>query len=318
VTGLADDAVALVLVLHHVLADGVGGLAVLANLADHPADHPGEGRSLPARPPSARRLAADAMAARLRALSHAPAAWRDLRPSMAAGGGLTPVRAAACSLIQPTGPRRRLGVVQADLAAVRATAHRDGGTVNDAVLTAVAGALRRLLAGRGESVETFAVAVPVAGRRAASTSQLGNQVAPLLVAVPGSGDVAHRVARVGAAVRAGRASASGPPPIAVLGPVFRAAAALGGYRWYMRHQHRIHTLVSHVRGPDQPIAIAGATVETIIPVAVGEAGNTTVCFTVLSYAGTLTVTAVADPDHIPDLPALTDALRAEFASLTGV
>jgi hypothetical protein len=43
----------------------------------------------------------------------------------------------------------------------------------------------------------------------------------------------------------------------------------------MRHQHRIHTLVSHVRGPGEPVSIAGATVESIIPVAVGEAGNTT-------------------------------------------
>jgi diacylglycerol O-acyltransferase len=40
VTGLADSRVALVLVLHHVLADGVGGLAVLANLLDSRADAP--------------------------------------------------------------------------------------------------------------------------------------------------------------------------------------------------------------------------------------------------------------------------------------
>ena len=35
-------------------------------------------------------------------------------------------------------------------------------------------------------------------------------------------------------------------------------------------------------------------------------------FDVLSYDGTLTVTAVADPDHFPELGTLTDALRAEL------
>ena len=40
ITGLADGRIALVLVLHHALADGVGGLAVLANLADTPLTRP--------------------------------------------------------------------------------------------------------------------------------------------------------------------------------------------------------------------------------------------------------------------------------------
>jgi hypothetical protein len=205
--------------------------------------------------------------------------------------------------------------VQTDLAALRAVAHRHGGTVNDAVLTAVAGALHRVLERRGESVAAFALAVPVAGRRTATASQLGNQVSPLLVTVAGTGDPPARLRQISAAVRAHREAATGPPPIALLGPVFRAAAAVGGYRWYMNHQHRIHTLVSHVRGPDQPITFAGATVGAIIPVAVAEAGNTTVNFEVLSYAGTLTITAVADPDHVPDLATLTDGLRAELALL---
>lgn len=234
---------------------------------------------------------------------------------MMAGGGLAPARAASCSLREPTGPRRRLGVVYADAADLRAVAHRYDGTVNDAVLVVVAGALRRLLAGRDEAVDSLAVAVPVAGRRAASASRLGNVVAPLLVTVPAAGDPGHRIASVAAAVRAGKARAIGSPPIAVLGPLFRAAAALGAYRWYLRHQRRIHTLVSHVRGPDRPLTLAGAAVTGIIPVAVGEAGNLTVSFTVLSYAGTVAITVVADPDRVPDLPALTRALRDEIASL---
>jgi diacylglycerol O-acyltransferase len=46
------------------------------------------------------------------------------------------------SLNQPTGPRRRLDVIAADLAAVRELGHARGGTVNDVLLAAIAGALR--------------------------------------------------------------------------------------------------------------------------------------------------------------------------------
>ena len=105
---------------------------------------------------------------------------------------------------------------------------------------------------------------------------------------------------VAAQVRAGRENATGPPPIAVVGPAFRLAAALGGYRWCLNHQHRLHTLVSHVRGPDRPVAFGGAAVRAIIPVGVGEARNVTAGFEVLSYAGTLT-----------------DALRDELVALAG-
>jgi len=77
-----------------------------------------------------------------------------------------------------------------------------------------------------------------------------------------------------------------------------------------------HTLVSYVRGPEQPITFAGDSIHTIIPGAVGETGNTTVFFEVLSYAGTLTITAIVDPDRFPNLSTLTEGLQAELALLT--
>jgi diacylglycerol O-acyltransferase len=310
VTGLADGAVALVLVLHHALADGVGGLAVLANLIDAPATMPGACFPRPA--PTRGRLARQALASRLEALRHAARSWHLLRTSMGAGGGLRPPRAARCSLNQRTGPGRRLAVVGADLAAVRAAAHRHGATVNDAVLVAVAGALHRVLLTRGESVGTLVVTVPVSGRRPESGPALGNMVSPMLVSVPATGAVPDRLRQVAAQVRAHRVAATGPPPIAVLGWLFRPLAALGGFRWYMNHQHRFHTLVSHVRGPAEPVTFGGCPVTSAIPVGVGPGGNIPAYFEVLSYADALTLTAIVDPGHFGDLSALTDALRAEL------
>ena len=314
ITGLAGGTVALVLVLHHALADGVGGLAVLANLVDGEAG--ASSICFPRPAPTARKLAREAWLSRWRGLCHSRQSWRLLRASMSASGGLRPPRAAACSLNQRTGPHRQLAAVQVDMSTLRTAAHRHGATTNDAILVAVAGALHQVLETRGEHVGTLVVTVPVSGRRSGSGPALGNVVSPMLVAVPATGDVGQRLEQVAAQVRAHKASAAGPPPIAVLGWLFRPLAALGGYRWYMNHQHRFHTLVSHVRGPAEPVTLGGYPVTSAVPAGVAEGGNTTVYFEVLSYAGTLTISAITDPDHFPGHPRLTDALRAELDQIT--
>ncbi len=105
-------------------------------------------------------------------------------------------------------------------------------------------------------------------------------VSPMLVSVPATGPVAARLGEVAAAGRAHKASATGPPPIALRGWLFRTLAALGGYHWYLIHQHRFHTLVSHVRGPAEPVTFGGVGVVSAVPVGVAEGGNITVSFEV--------------------------------------
>jgi diacylglycerol O-acyltransferase / wax synthase len=95
---------------------------------------------------------------------------------------------------------------------------------------------------------------------------VGNLVSPMLVDVPTTGGLGARLAQVEAAVHAHRAAATGPPPIAILGGVFRFLARLGGYRFHMNHQHRFHTLVTHVRGPAEPVTFGGHQVSAAIPV----------------------------------------------------
>lgn len=102
----------------------------------------------------------------------------------------------------------------------------------------------------------------------------------------------------------------------MLQPLFRLIAAAGLYHLYLDHQRRLHTLVSSVRGPDRPLTLFGAPIAAIVPVSVAEAGNLTVNFLALSYAGTLTVTVVADPDRVVDLPVLARALQVELDALT--
>lgn len=60
------------------------------------------------------------------------------------------------------------------------------------------------------------------------------------------------------------------------------------------------------------LAFGGLPITSAVPVSVGPGGNIPVYFEVLSYAGTLTLTAVADPSLLPDLDGLADCLRAEL------
>lgn len=313
-TGRADGATSLVVVLHHVLADGVGGLAVLAALVDP--GGPAPVQPFPRKRPPARELALDAWRPRVRSLGRFSWWLRQVRRSFAAAGGLAPPRVPPCSLLRPTGPRRAIGVVSVDGRKLRETAHRFGATGNDAVLAAVAGALQRVLRGRGEAVDAIVIAVPVSGRRSDDDASLGNMVSPMLVTVPATGDARSRLLAVSGDVRRHRSDASGPPPIALLGGLFRPLAALGGFRWYMRHQQRLHTLVSHVRGPEDTVHLAGRPVRAAVPIALSENGNVTAYFEVLSYAGTVSVTAIVDLDGFPDLDLLLAGLRDELDVLT--
>ncbi len=314
VTGLSDGRLGLVLLLHHALADGVGGLAVLGHLVD-----PGPAPAVPTSPgvlPSRRRLTADALRSRIAGCSRLPRAWQAVLTSGATSGGLRPPRAAPCSLTAPTGPRRRFLVARADRERLRSAAHAHGGTINDALLCAVTGALRTLLQQRSEAVDTLRVAIMVAAHEPVRVAGSGNRVAPLVVGLRTDGEPAVRLARISAEVRSARGSAAGTSLIASMGPVFRWLAACGAYRSYLRRQRRFHTVVSNVAGPVGPLTYAGAPVTSIVPVSVGEAGNITVSFLALSYAGTLTVTVQADPECAADLSLLGADLQDELDVLT--
>jgi hypothetical protein len=195
-------------------------------------------------------------------------------------------------------------------------AHRHGATVNDAVLVAIGAALQDLLAARGEAADPIEVGVPVSMRRCTTAMRLGNQVAPILVPVPAGGGVAERLETVAATVRRGRSAATQPPPAGVATAMWWFGR-LGLLRRYMGRQRRMHTMVSSVHGPDEHITIGGSTVASIVPLASAETGNIRVSFDVLSYAGTLTITVIADPDTVPDLSDLTTALRSELNAMAG-
>jgi len=322
VTDIADPHgnTALVMVMHHVLADGIGGLAVLAHLVDG-ADVSDElGRSIPpdrhrACPkPRTRELLADNVIERLRSLRRVPqsvaglpAAWAELGRGI---GG----RAPRCSFNAPTGVRRAVGTVEVDLDATRVEGRRWGATVNDVLLVATSGALADILRTRGESPSELVISVPVSARGANTDGELGNQVGVMPVRVPLAGTPAQRLVSVSRSTRAQKSNVRGRSA-ALLGPLFRALAAIRIFRWFVDRQHLVNSFLSNLPGPSSPLRVAGARVTAIVPLIVNT-GNVGVAFVALSYADTLTVTIIVDPDLVPEVRELTEALHEQFQAIT--
>jgi diacylglycerol O-acyltransferase / wax synthase len=318
VTGLTDGGTGLVIVMDHVLADGISGLAILARLMDETTS-PGSGAPapFPAPAPTVRALAADAAADRVARVTHLADSVRTLRRGLSElGAARPPRRLHPTSFNRPTGSRRRLDVVAADLGAIRELGHTCGGTVNDVILAAVAGAVRALLASRGEKLDLVTASVPVSARQSDTAGLLGNQVGAMPVTLRATGSLADRVTQAAAVTRE-RKQATRGASVALLGPLFRLLAAAGLGHWFANHQRLVHTFVTNVRGPGEPLTFAGAPLRAVLPVPY-TTGNVCVTFAALSYAGTLWLTVLSDPALVPDVAELTAALRRELGATARV
>ena len=97
--------------------------------------------------------------------------------------------------------------------------------------------------------------------------------------------------------------------------MFRTLAALHLFRHFIDRQHLDHTFTTNVRGPDETLRLLDAPLTVALPLAV-VTGNVTVSFAALSYAGTLAVTVIADPDACPDLDDLGRLLQSNLDDLT--
>ena len=317
VTGLPADRAALVLVAHHVLADGIGGLAVLAAITDATS---GLTRPHPLATSTAhtrRALAAEAWRSRLATVASVPSLVARARSARAGMRdlGIRGTRPRLCPARRSTAPPDRIGGSPWSRCRRRvvSAAHRRGATVNDIVLTAVGEAMGATLAERGESVDSLVLSVPYSARSSAQATRLGNESGVVPFRIPLDVDVRTRLDVVAGMSRDQRSrprAASAAP----LGVAFRGLARIGALQWFVDHQRLVNSFVTNVRGPATPWHFCGCTVSRLVPVAVTP-GNVAVTFDVMSYAGTLGITVVTDPEVVPDDTPLTRTFTKAGSSL---
>jgi diacylglycerol O-acyltransferase / wax synthase len=325
VTGLAEGRVGLVLKLHHSLADGLAAVQIAGLLLDGTANAPNPAAPWQPRPaPSGWALVADNLAGRSATLAAALARLRH--PGKLAAQARTLAGAAQLAaggrrhrrrsvLRRPVGGRRRLAVVRAQLAEVKAVAHGHGATVNDLLLAAVTGGLRALLLARGAPVDGLILyaSVPVALRAQTDTAGLGNQVGLMVVPLPvGEPDPVQRLRRV---ARATTERKRRPELLASLRPA-GSLTILRALNRYSRHQRIVDLFITNVPGPKRPLYLLGARLLEVFPV-VQVAGNVPLSVAALSYDGQLNIGIQSDPDGLPDLDVFAGALRGSLEELGG-
>jgi WS/DGAT/MGAT family acyltransferase len=209
---LAEGRTAVLLKLHHAMADGIGGMMIASALFDLAPDAPlGAPEAWSPEPaPPMKDLIRDAMEEvvlhPLQGLSHAARQPRILAETFAAtadalrtvAGMGTPPRGPFDGKV---GPNRRFATAERPFEVFRAIKSALGGTVNDVVLTAVAGGVHALLEYRGEETKgrTLRAMVPVSVRSPGDDGDIGNRIAPVFVDVP--------VGRMAARTRLGRVRA---------------------------------------------------------------------------------------------------------------
>jgi WS/DGAT/MGAT family acyltransferase len=233
------------------------------------------------------------------------------------------VTPAARSLNGPIGPHRRWSWTETTLDEIKRVRSVFGGTVNDVVLTAIAGGFRDLLAARGELTDRLVVRsmVPVSVRRPNERGSLNNQVSAVFVDLPvGEGDPAARLEsvrrqmdeykRLMGAVDARSIIAMGDfvaPTLLALGT--RAAQRLG--------QPWTQAVTTNVPGPPVPLYVLGGRMRSLYPYVPIGAGIR-VSIGIFSYLRVMTFGINADFDAFPDLGVLTDGIRRAIEELIGV
>ncbi len=321
---------------HHALVDGVSGIDIVSVMFDsarEPVAPPDPGRRWLPRPlPSRSQLLTEALVERLTVPAEAVAAATSLirRPlAMAASArdALVGVGAMAWAganpapptpYNQPIGPHRRFSWVRASLADVKGIKNELGGTVNDVLLSVVAGALGRHLRRRGvdtDGLELKAM-IPVSVRSDEARGALGNQVAAMMATLPvRCEDPVTRLDVIREEMRhlkeGGQAvgaqmltELSGFAPTTIMSQAARLVS----------RQRVFNLVVTNVPGPQYPLYLMGREMEDIFPM-VPLAPNQGLGVAIMSYNGRVNFGLNADYDVVPDLEDLADDFGASLRDL---
>lgn len=207
-------------------------------------------------------------------------------------------------LAQPISRERHVAFARTPLVRLK----QAGGTVNDMVLSSVAGAIRRWLEHRHGRVRNVRVKVPVSMHRPGEDAHgTGNADSFMLLDLPVSEtDPDARVEAIAAETRA-RKDAHDADAIGVLmhGRASRIAQRVAG------GPHEFALEVSNVPGPREPRDVMGAPVDSLFSLA--EVGHRhALRVTVVSLCGEVFFGLTGDAKALPDLDVLAEGLRAEL------
>ncbi len=337
VEGLADHRIAVVVKLHHAMADGSAAVALLRNVVEAATVAPDPSVAVdpwaPEPLPTRGRLVARALGehvTRLRGLPHlvrgsvtSARASEHRRRSFEPMPPLPLHHIPRTSLNVSLTPARTFAMTRLPLGVMREIRQATGTTLNDVYLAVCAGALRAYLADRGElPTRDLVASVPVSTDPDAAR-MAGNRVDNIYVAIGTDiADPAARLAAVHAGVRASKEvrsllghdlleqRADVVPP-----QLYQPTVRL----WTRSHAANVlhpplNVILSNVAGPKEPIRMGPVVIDALYsvgPILEGIGCN----ITAWSYEDALGVSVIGCPVSLPDPWALVDRLHDALAEL---
>lgn len=327
VEGLADSRWAIVMKVHHCVADGIATMHMLVGLSDGDQDdtyvdairagHASSG-PVPSSP-----------APTLNPLRWLKSAW-DTAATVASSSVVVAegfveivdslVRSGPSPLNGPVTTMRRYSAVQVPLATVTAVSQGFGVTLNDVALSAITDSFRAALLRRGETPrhDSLRTLVPVSVRTSDAMDHVDNRVSVMLPYLPV--DEPDRVKQLRAVhERLNRAKGSGQRqagtaavtvvdlvPFALASRAIRALTSLP--------QRGIVTLATNVPGPRRRLQVMGRNVVRMLPVP-PVALRLRAGVAILSYGDDLVFGITADFDSFPDVDELAGGIQEAMACL---
>ncbi|MEV0011773.1 wax ester/triacylglycerol synthase family O-acyltransferase [Streptomyces sp. NPDC047973] len=314
-----DGPFAVLVKLHHALADGMRAVAIGAGIFDQIASA-AERRTVRRRAPVPPR-------------SWLPGPYEAAGMAMdrlgdvgrALGVGASVVRAsrldlrAATPLTARSSGTRRLATAELDAETVQMVRRAEGGTANDVLLAVVAGALRRWMLERGESLPGAdpRALVPVSRRRPGGAAN-GNKLSGYLLGLPvGEQDPRERLRLVRTGMDRNKAAGPlrGAGAVAVLADqlpalAHRFGAPLAGSAARMLFD----ILVTSVPLPRSALSLGGCPLRAVYPMAPLARGQS-LAVALSTYGGRVQIGLVADGKALPDLDRLASAVHEELREL---
>jgi WS/DGAT/MGAT family acyltransferase len=333
VEGLDGDRFAIVGKSHHALVDGISGVditTVLFDVEKEPENPPALPPKWAPRPePTDFKLLSDALRERTTSpqeiVRGVRAALRGPRQVLRGVGATSKMVSAGMAAPSTPfnveiGPHRRVAFVRSDLAALKQIKNQHGGTVNDVILSVVAGAIGNYLRARGEDTEGLEMRamVPVSVRAEEERGALGNRISAMMAPLPiWCEDPVQRLHLVSEIMGDLKGSGQAVGAEILTRIVDFAPTTIASQAARLQPAQRFFNLVvTNVPGPQFPLFVLGREMESIFPM-VPLARRQALCVGIMSYNGQVDFGLIGDYDAMADLDSFGLDLEGAIAEIAG-
>ena len=336
-----EEGSAMVVRLHHCIADGMALMYILLSMADFTADAPlHKGNEMAVKKKKRRRLLGGGIsviaqrAVKTVNLTRSTARFikKERQAIFADRGHLLDIAMTGADgaiavgrlLLRPPDPktvyRGKLGVRKQGiwidpipLKDIKTIKNATGTTVNDVLVTALTGGLRHYMIERGESVEgvNFRAAIPVNLRKPDEMEDMGNKFGLVFLSLPiGIEDPLERLQEVHKRMAKLKDSAEATASLGILSALGLSPKEMQTGMVSMIAA-KATAVMTNVPGPPIPLYMAGGKIKSLM-FWVPQAGRVSLGLSIISYAGEVMMGIVTDSKLVTNPDKILDGFNTDY------